>query len=294
VILDVEGVCVERDGAFLVEDFRLRLDAGQVHAVVGESGSGKTRSALAVMGLLPEGLVATVRFSPSVPRPSMAMVLQDPAQALNPVMSVGSQLGETLAVHGQKTETRRHALRLLQDVGLNDGPALWSRFPHQLSVGQCQRVAIACALAAAPRVLIVDEPTSALDGLTRSAVLKLLKGLATDRGLAVWLISHELSAVRDFIGAITVMYAGRVVESGVAASIFMSPRHPYTAALLALDPARVPVGQPLPFIAGAMPKAAEAMAGCRFHPRCPRAAARCRVERPVSSPVACFFPLGEP
>jgi peptide/nickel transport system ATP-binding protein len=191
---------VELDGRPLVDDFSLTLTPGRVHAVVGASGGGKTMAALAVLGLEPEGAVVTNR--PAVPRGHFAMVLQEPLSALNPVMRVGAQLRETLQVHGQP---RARAAELMREVGLPE--ARLDAFPHELSGGQRQRVAIACALAANPRVLIADEPTTALDVATRNTVLALLRDLARARGLCVWLISHDLDAVRAFADDLTSLTA---------------------------------------------------------------------------------------
>ena len=184
------------DGVELVRDFSLTLTPGRVHAVIGASGGGKTMAALAVLGLEPEGAVVSNR--PVDSRAGFSMVLQEPLSALNPVIRVGAQLRETLKVHGQPP-TR--ASELMKEVGLDD--ARLDAFPHELSGGQRQRVAIACALAANPRVLIADEPTTALDVSTRNKVLELLRGLARSRNLAVWLISHDLDAVRAYADDVT-------------------------------------------------------------------------------------------
>ncbi|MDP1829736.1 MAG: ABC transporter ATP-binding protein [Archangium sp.] len=292
------------EGHALVDDFSIQLEAGRVHAVVGESGSGKTLSALAVLGLLPEG--AAVRGSAmrggvelltapaALRRAGFAMVLQEPLSALNPVLSVGAHLVETLSVHGARGDLRAAALALLAEVGIPSGEERLKMFPHQLSGGQRQRVSIACALAASPQVLIADEPTTALDASMRGVILTLLRRLAADRALAVWLITHDLHAVRGASDEVTVMYAGRVVEHGPTAGVLESPRHPYTVALLASNPAGAKVGVPLPTLAGAVPLAREVIAGCRFHPRCARVVARCRVERPEwVEDVACYLAHGE-
>lgn len=283
--MNVSGLRVELAGQLLVRDFSIALTPGRVHAVVGESGSGKTISALAVLGLAPEDAVVTNRPEAN----HVAMVLQEPLSALNPVLSVGSQLLETLSVHGQPSA---RALELLAEVGIEDGAQRLRSFPHQLSGGQRQRVAIACALAANPRVLIADEPTTALDASTRNVVLELLRRLARDRGLAVWLITHDLHAVRHASDDVTVMYAGSVVEQGATSSVLAAPRHPYTAALLAANPAAHAAGAPLPTIPRAVPLASEVISGCRFHPRCSRAQSKCSTESPaLLDGVACFYPV---
>ena len=291
VTLSVKDLGVVLDGHALVDDFSLELQAGRVHAVVGESGSGKTLSALAVLGLLPEG--ATTRGSASrsgvnlltadapLRRQGLAMVLQEPLSALNPVLSVGDQLIETLVVHGAGGGLHALAVSLLQEVGIPAGEDRLHMYPHQLSGGQRQRVSIACALAASPEVLIADEPTTALDASMRGVILSLLRELARERGLAVWLITHDLHAVRGASDDVTVMYAGRVVEQGPTEQVLEAPRHPYTAALLLSNPAGAKPGVPLPALPGSVPLASEVIPGCRFHPRCPRVFERCRVERPA-------------
>ncbi len=304
--LSVKSLGVVLDGHALVDDFCLELEPGRVHAVVGESGSGKTLSALAVLGLLPEGAqargsarrggVELLTAAAPVRRAGLAMVLQEPLSALNPVLSVGEQLLETLAVHRTPGDLRAGAISLLGEVGIPQGAERLGMFPHQLSGGQRQRVSIACALAARPEVLIADEPTTALDASMRGVILTLLQKLARERSLAVWLITHDLHAVRGAADEVTVMYAGRVVEQGPTARVLESPRHPYTVALLAANPAAAKVGVPLPTLAGAVPLAREVIAGCRFHPRCPRAMEQCRAERPaLVDGVACFSPVeGKP
>ncbi len=298
--LRLERLAVSLGGQALVRSFSAEFHAGRVRAVVGESGSGKTVSALAVMDLLPDGAriggVATLGDEPLFVRPAsrrragLAMVLQEPLSALNPVLSVGAQLFETLAVHGA---SRGRAQELLEEVGLPEPSSWLGRYPHQLSGGQRQRVAIALALAASPRVLIADEPTTALDASVRGVILELFRRLAATRGLAVWLISHDLHAVKAVSDELSVLYAGELVEEGATAAVLQAPRHPYTAALLAAHPAATAPGTALPTLPGAVPLAAEVIAGCRFHPRCPGAQARCRAEAPpLASGAACWFPLG--
>jgi len=305
VTLSVKSLGVLLGGHALVDDFSLELKAGEVHAVVGESGSGKTLSALAVLGLLPEGAeargsaqrggVELLTAQGPLRRAGLSMVLQEPLSALNPVLSVGDQLVETLSVHRKAGDLRAAAIALLGEVGIPEGGQRLGMFPHQLSGGQRQRVSIACALAAGPEVLIADEPTTALDASMRGVILTLLKTLAKERSLAVWLITHDLHAVRGAADQVTVMYAGRVVEQGPTARVLESPRHPYTVALLASNPAAAKPGVPLPTLAGAVPLAREVIAGCRFHPRCPKVIDRCRTERPaLIEGVACHLCLPLP
>ncbi len=292
--LEVTGLRVELGPLSLVDDFSFSLGAGRVHAVVGESGSGKSLSALALLELLPEGAtstgVVTLDGQPHRGRAGLAMVLQEPLSALNPVISIGEQLRETLVARGETGDLRGRCVALLKEVGLDDAEARLGSFSHQLSGGQRQRVAIACALAAAPRVLIADEPTTALDASMRGVILALLRRLAKEREMGVWLITHDLHSVREASDELTVMYAGRVVERGPTAKVLGHPRHPYTVALLASSPRATTPGTRLPSIPGAVPLAREVISGCRFHPRCPRAVDRCRVERPLlKDDVACLL-----
>jgi oligopeptide/dipeptide ABC transporter ATP-binding protein len=293
MMLEVSGLRVDLGGFALVDDFSFTLDAGAVHAVVGESGSGKTLSALALLGLLPDGAVVsghrTLDAQAIVGRKGLAMVLQEPLSALDPVLSIGAQLFETLEVHAPGAGIRDRALGLLREVGIEDAAARLASFPHQLSGGQRQRVAIALALAASPRVLIADEPTTALDASMRGVILSLLRRLARERSVGVWLITHDLLSVREVCDQVTVMYAGRVVEQGPTAVVHSKPRHPYTAALLASNPAATKIGSRLPSIEGSVPMAREAIAGCRFHPRCPSVLPQCSSQRPaLEAGVACL------
>jgi peptide/nickel transport system ATP-binding protein len=297
--LEVRQRSVAIDGVPLVNDFSLIVEPGQVHGVVGESGSGKSLSALSVMDLLPPGATidGTVFLDGTrvTHRQGMAMVLQEPLGALNPVLTIESQLVETMRVHGAKGELHEAALRLLEDVGLPEPEQRLRQYPHQLSGGQRQRVAIACALAARPRVLIADEPTTALDASLKLVILSLLRTLARERQLAVWLITHDLRSAREACDAISVMYAGRVVETGPASTLLSTPRHPYTRALLASTPESTPPGTRLPTIGGQLPKPGERVEGCRFHPRCPARFERCVRERPVlHRGVACHLVEGAP
>ena len=273
------------------------LLAGETLAVVGESGSGKSLTAQAVMGILdpPVRVVGgAVRLRGTdllrLPEPAMrrvrgaeiAMVFQDALSALNPVMSVGAQVAETFAAHGRgggRTAWAR-AVRLLEQVRIPAAARRVRDYPHQFSGGMRQRVAIAMALALDPPVLIADEPTTALDVTVQAQVMDLLDTLRRERKLGLVLVTHDLPVVADHADAVAVMYAGRVVESGPAASVFAHPAHPYTAALLRTVPALTPYGQTLPAIPGTPPNPARRPPGCAFHPRCPRAEPVCSAAAP--------------
>ncbi|MGV3624078.1 MAG: oligopeptide/dipeptide ABC transporter ATP-binding protein, partial [Archangium sp.] len=219
-------------------------------------------------------------------------VFQQPLTALTPHLTIGQHLREAWREAGAGRPGRADLAAALERVGLDRASERLGVYPHQVSGGQRQRALIAMAIAHRPKLLIADEPTTALDASTRNVVLELLRRLARDRSLAVWLITHDLHAVRDASDEVTVMYAGAVVEQGATSSVLSAPRHPYTAALLAANPAAHSAGAPLPTIPGAVPLASEVVSGCRFHPRCPRAQAKCIAESPaLTDGVACFFPV---
>ncbi len=292
--LALEGLALSAGGAVVLDGLSLRVGPGQVHALVGESGSGKTLSALACLGLLPDGVVPTegtvrlgeasaaaadVRTLASWRGAGVAFVPADPLLSLGAVHTAGWHVEEALRLRCTPG-VREAALALLREVGFEDAPRVHGQFPHQLSGGMRQRVLLAAALAAGPSVLIADEPTSALDAALRWRVVALLRALAAKRGLGLLLITHDLDVAREAGDEVTVLYAGRVMEQGPARAVLEGPRHPYTVALAAARPRQAPPGEPLPALPGACPPPAEVISGCRFHPRCPRATARCRAEVP--------------
>jgi oligopeptide/dipeptide ABC transporter ATP-binding protein len=240
------------------------------------------------MGLLPEGarITGTIRFDGQVLNDArrqalrgtrIAMVFQEPMTSLNPVLTVGEQIAETLRYHQQldRRRARARAVELLGLVEIPDAARRLDAYPHQLSGGQRQRVMIAIALACNPSLLIADEPTTALDATVQAGILDLLRGLRREFGMAVMLITHDLGVVSDFAERVVVMYAGRAVERAQAAGLFAGPLHPYTRALLAAIPRmHGPIG-PLPAIPGTVPLPHEMPAGCRFAPRCGQASAAC-------------------
>lgn len=266
----------------------LELYAGEVLALVGESGSGKSTVARlmslvepadggeVLMGgrdLLKAGSAAERRAV----RAELQMIFQDPFGSLNPAHRVGYPIARSLLLHGRakRGEVRARVAALLEEVGLTPGAAVAEKFPHELSGGERQRVAIARALAVEPRVLLADEPTSMLDVATRQGVLDLLSRLRRERGLAILLITHDLTAARSLAERIAVLYAGHIVESGSAEAVLRHPRHPYTQSLLAALPHGDGsfLGTPPPE-GGARPPA---KTGCPFAPRCPKATAACAV-----------------
>jgi oligopeptide/dipeptide ABC transporter ATP-binding protein len=313
-LVEVRGLAVALGGVKLLDGLSLSIEAGALHGLVGESGSGKTTAANALLRLLPEaaqvsgaawvgGVDLLALDAAGMQRARggrVAMMLQEPLAALNPVFTVGAHLEETLAVHRvvPQAERRARALTLLEEVGLPD-PATWlSAYPHQLSGGMRQRVLLAAALACAPTLLVADEPTTALDASVRGVVLALFERLAQVRRLAVLLISHDLTAVRAVCRDVSILYAGRLVEQGPVVEVFDRPRHPYTRALLAARPDASRRGLGLEAIGGVVPGPSDVVAGCRFHPRCPQAQGRCALEAPALEGTlhrqACHFPVDGP
>ena len=287
------------------------LDRGKSVGLVGESGSGKSMTALALMGLLPEGARVAGRVVLdgvdllTLPEAALCdvrgrrigMVFQEPMTALNPLMRIGTQVAEPLRRHFSmsRAEAETKALRLLDRVGLGGVPA--DRYPHQLSGGQRQRVVIAAALACGPDLLIADEPTTALDVTVQAQVLALLADLAAETGMGILLITHDLAVVSRAVQRVLVMYAGRVVESGPVADVVGRMSHPYTAALFAARP-QPGGGRPLA-IPGQVPDPLHRPPGCAFAPRCARALPGCTKSVPPLAGAglhrfACFNPTVAP
>ncbi|HSZ41462.1 MAG TPA: ABC transporter ATP-binding protein [Trebonia sp.] len=298
-------------GRDAVNGLTLRAGRGEVVAIVGESGCGKTLSALALTGLLPSGAKATgsariggteligasERQLRRLRGSKVSMIFQDASTALNPLMSVGAQIEEVLAIHGGPSRKRRRerAIELLTSVGVPD-PAVRARsLPYQLSGGLRQRVMVAMALAGAPDLVIADEPTTALDVTVQAQVLALLREVT--RSSVVLFITHDMGVVAEVADRVVVMYAGAVVESGAVEDVLARPHHPYTAALLASvpDPDRPATGE-LPTIPGRVPPLGERGTGCPFRDRCPRPTERCAQMPPLvpitegGSDVACWHP----
>lgn len=295
-----------------VREVSFELGAGERLGIVGESGSGKSALALSILGLIePPGRVRggeiilagqdiaklTDRQLGAVRGKQIALVLQDPATALDPVKTIGAQIIEALAAHepGLKARAARaRAAALLEDVDISHAERRLDDYPHQYSGGMRQRVAIAIAIALNPAVLIADEPTTALDVTTQAQVLGLLDRLVAEHGTAVILITHNLGIVSEFCDSVAVMYAGRLVESSAVEHIFRAPTHPYSEALLDCvpNPERLAQG-PLPAISGFPPDLAALPSGCSFAPRCPvgRDVPRCHQEAPV--PHRVRGPAGE-
>ena len=281
-----------------VDGVSFDLAAGETLALLGESGCGKSASALALMRLMPPGgrvLGGDVRFAGQdlfgLPEAAMrdvrggglAMIFQEPATSLNPVLTVGRQIGEALARHRGLSGAAAHAraLELVSAVGIADAERRLGEYPFQLSGGMKQRVMIAIALAADPRVLIADEPTTALDVTIQAQILDLLRRLQAERGMGMLLITHDLGVVARMAQRVAVMYAGQIVEEAPREAFFSAPAHPYTRMLFAALPDLATRGGTLATIPGQVPALDELPSGCRFAPRCPQAVPRCRAEAPA-------------
>ena len=277
------------------------IAAGEALGVVGESGCGKSVTFLSVLGLVrPPGRIAAgvIRFDgrnlrdlpPAELRrmrgAMMALAMQDALSALNPALTIGTQLTETLRAHAIPADPRAEAVRLLARVGIPDAARRLSDYPHQFSGGMRQRAMIAIALAARPRLLVADEPTTALDVTIRAQVLDLLDELRAEQLLAVAMITHDLAVVAERCPRVMVMYAGQVVETGPTAEVIASPRHPYTRGLMQSLPQLEDPDRPLHPIPGQVPDLAGVDEGCRFRNRCALALPQCA--RPVA-----LSPCGE-
>jgi len=282
-----------------VDGVSLTLEPGELLALVGESGCGKTTLALSLLRLIPEppgwidpagrvafGGVDVLRLEGEALRRvrggGIAMVFQEPGASLNPVLTVGAQVAETVQAHRglARRPARERARELLATVGLSDPDRRLDQYPHELSGGMQQRVMIAIALAGEPRVLIADEPTTALDVTIQAQILNLLTDLKRRLGLAVLFITHDLGVAAAVADRIAVMYAGRIVETGPARELLAHPVHPYTEALLAAVPRLDRPVERLRVIPGQPPAATRWPDGCRFHPRCPHAWERCARAEP--------------
>nr|WP_183344279.1 ABC transporter ATP-binding protein [Conexibacter arvalis] len=276
----------------ILRDVSLRLDAGRTLGLVGESGSGKSMTARSILRLLPAGArtEGTVRFdgaslpdlSPAqlrrVRAHEIAMVFQDPRAHVNPVRTIGDFLTEALVLNDgvAAAEARDRARAGLADVGLSEPDRRLDQHPHELSGGMLQRVMIAAALLARPRLLLADEPTTALDVTTQSEVMAIVDELRRELGTAMLFITHDLELAAAVCDELAVMYAGEIVERAPAAQLVSSPRHPYTAALLAARPSVERRRARMATVGGRPIAAYEAGSGCSFAPRCPHAEERCR------------------
>ncbi len=294
-----------------LDDISFSIQRGEILGVVGESGAGKSLTGAAVIGLLePPGRVtggeirlAGQRIDNLPPREMRALrgreigaIFQDPLTSLNPLLRIGDQITETIRAHlpMSEQEARAKALALLIAVGIPAAETRIDAYPHQFSGGMRQRVVIALALCAGPRLVIADEPTTALDVSIQAQITGLLKRLCREQQTAVMLVTHDMGVIAETADRVAVMYAGRVVEIGPVDEVIHRPRHPYSKGLMASIPSVHMRAKLLKQIDGSMPRLDSMPPGCAFHPRCPSCFARCRVERPElieagRGRAACFL-----
>jgi peptide/nickel transport system ATP-binding protein len=305
-LLQVDDLRVEfpsRRGTLVaVDGVSFHIDEGEVLGVVGESGAGKSLTGAAIIGLLePPGRIAGGRIRLGGRRVDdlpyeelrrirgreIGMVFQDPLTSLNPLYSVGRQLVETIRTHTDLSDRAAgtRALELLAEVGIPSPQLRIDHFPHQFSGGMRQRVVIALALCANPRLIIADEPTTALDVSIQAQIITLLKRLCRDHGAAVMLITHDMGVIAETADRVAVMYAGRLAEVGRIDDVITRARHPYTDGLMGSIPKVGQDAERLVQIEGSMPRLTEIPPGCAFHPRCPKAFDRCGAARPDLMPV---------
>ncbi|HEY6434831.1 MAG TPA: ABC transporter ATP-binding protein [Acetobacteraceae bacterium] len=293
-VLEVEDLRVGFGELEAVRGIDLRVERGRTHCLVGESGCGKSVSALSVMRLLPRRARLSAqriafggneiggldeRGMARLRGDRMAMIFQEPMTSLNPAYTIGSQMTEVLRRHRgvSRANAAEQSVAMLERVGVTAPSMRLGQFPHQLSGGLRQRVMIATALLCEPELLIADEPTTALDVTVQAQILRLLKDIQRQMGLAVLLITHDLGVVARVADRVSVMYAGQIVEHGSARSVFAAPHHPYTRGLLACIPVpgRVRRGEKLGSIPGIVPRIGTGFSGCAFRDRCAHAIPAC-------------------
>ena len=300
-LLQVQNLVVEfpsRRGTLrALDDISFEIAPGEVLGVVGESGAGKSLTGASIVGLLePPGRIASGQIVlegeriDNLPNSRMrhirgrkiGAIFQDPLTSLNPLYTIGRQLTETIQAHlpVDDAEAKRRAVGLLEDTGIPAAAERMDHYPHQFSGGMRQRVVIALALAAEPKLIVADEPTTALDVSIQAQIIQLLKRICRDRGAAVMLITHDMGVIAETCDRVAVMYAGRIAEIGPVHEVINQPAHPYTSGLMAAIPDITIDRERLNQIDGAMPRLNAIPPGCAYNPRCPRAFERCTRERP--------------
>ncbi len=317
-VLEIQGLKIEFPGLVnnvqAVRGVDFTLNRGELVGLVGESGSGKSMTASACLGLVPPPGIVTGSVKVSgrevinrsekelahLRGGEAAMIFQNPMKALNPFFTVGRQMSDAIRCHRplNKSDAEKAAIDGLRSVHMPDPEFAVDKYPHQMSGGQIQRVMIALALACEPDLLIADEPTTALDVTIQAQILALLRDLADERGLTILFITHDLGVVATLCDKVSVMYAGRIVESSDVESLFADPLHPYTQRLMATVPRLGQSRGELPAILGQVPNMANPPIGCAFHPRCDVATEACRANDPKTisprqgSLVACHHIKG--
>ena len=302
-VLQVEGLRTHFQSAehriTAVDGVSFEIAENEVLGLVGESGSGKSITALSLLKLLPSNgvssatvmqfqgeslLTASAQRLREIRGKEIGLIFQNPLAALNPVFTVGEQLMETLTIRGglSKREAKEKAISLLGQVNIPDAARRLGDYPHQFSLGMCQRIVIALTLSLTPKLLIADEPTASLDVTVQAQVMALLKDLQRQHQMSMLLISQDLGVIAQNCDRVMVLYLGRIVETGSPEDIFLTPKHPYTQALIRAIPATDPrQKQVFDALKGEIPSPLAIPSGCRFHTRCPVAEARCRQEDPV-------------
>jgi oligopeptide/dipeptide ABC transporter ATP-binding protein len=316
ILLEVENLQTQFNSAKAVSGVSFAIEEGSVLGIVGESGCGKSVTALSIMRLIePPGEISagcvifcdegkeidllklSDRQLEKILGTRISMIFQDPMTSLNPVLSVGYQIMETLRVHRRlsQKEAKEKAISLLQRVGIVNAKQRINDYPHEFSGGMRQRVMIAMAVACQPKLLIADEPTTALDVTIQAQILNLLREFKDESGMSIIIITHDLGVVAQLADHVAVMYAGRIVENAPVEAIFSSPQHPYTQALVASIPRLGEQPERLQTIEGAPPRLRrEDYIGCSFYPRCPFRVGICASETPVLKEIlpqqsaACF------
>lgn len=305
-LLSVEHLRIEfptRRGTLVaIDDASFHIDEGEILGVVGESGAGKSITGMSIIGLLdPPGRIAggEIRLDGQridnlsyeemrrIRGKKIGAIFQDPLTSLNPLYTIGWQLIETIQTHTEMNaaQARKRAIELLNEVGIPAAAKRIDSYPHQFSGGMRQRVVIALALCANPRLIIADEPTTALDVSVQAQIISLLKQLSREHGTAVMLVTHDMGVIAETADRVAVMYAGRLAEIGPVDKVIQNPKHPYTVGLMGSIPTIGHRIERLVQIKGAMPRLTDIPAGCAFNPRCPKAFDRCRGERPDLTPI---------
>lgn len=319
-LLEVKNLSIEflhRKGNLqAIQDLSLTMQPGEILGMVGESGAGKSLTGSAIAGLLQHpGRIRQGEIWFNHQRidnldeearrllrgKAISCIFQDPLTSLNPVLTIGQQLTETIRTHLPLSaqEAQARAIALLTEVGINSPEQRIHQYPHQLSGGMRQRVVIALALCVDPQLVIADEPTTALDVSVQAQVLSLLRRLCEQHGTAVMLITHDMGVVAEVCSRVAVMYAGRIVETGPVAEVIRRPQHPYTRGLISAIPSMRERRETLAQIDGSMPRLNALPPGCAFNPRCPYASQQCQEQQPEMYPhhgvkLACFHPQGSP
>ena len=310
--LTVRDVSVSIGSVQPLDRVSFEVDKGQILGVVGESGSGKSITAMSVMGLLPlmggqvtcgsiqldgvELVGLNARAYRDLRGKRIALITQNPMTSLDPLLQVGMQIDQVSALHLglQSIDARARSIELLEQLRIPDAASVYHQYPHQLSGGMKQRIVIAMALAGNPDLIIADEPTTALDVTIQAQIIHILVEMVRNRGMALILITHDMSVVAQACDRVVVLYAGRVAEANFVEEIFARPAHPYTQALIACIPSRDQARGSLKGIPGIVPSVAQYPAGCRYNPRCARVQPQCSQEIPAlitrhQGAVACHF-----